>query len=68
MKTIRSNRRQQGFATLLVMVIAGLMGTYLMYNTGTVHHVHKNLRLIEQKQLRKFSQPPKPEAPKTKPR
>lgn len=58
---------QRGFVSLLVIVVAGLMGTYLLYNTATVTHVSKNLRLIEQKQLRKFKAPPKPKPVATKP-
>lgn len=59
MKTLRSNR-QQGFATLIVMMVAALMGTYVLVNTKTLSTVKRSLQTIEKKQLRKFEQPAKP--------
>jgi len=56
MKTLQSNR-QQGFATLIVMIIAALMGTYVLVNTKTLSTVKRSLQTVEKKQLRKFEQP-----------
>jgi len=60
MKINRTNRHRSGFVTLLVIVVAGLMATYLMLNTTTVTHLSRSLRVIEKKQLLKFNTPPKP--------
>jgi len=59
MKLQSQRSSQRGFASILVIIVAGLMGAYLVFNTSTVTHVSKNLRLIERKQLRKFQSPRK---------
>ncbi len=46
--------RNQGFATLIVMIIAALMGTYVLINTRTLGTVKRSLQTIEKQQLKKF--------------
>jgi wyosine [tRNA(Phe)-imidazoG37] synthetase (radical SAM superfamily) len=55
MKTRRS--RPRGFATLIVMILTGLMTTYVVMNSRTLTGLKRSLQTIEQKQLRKFNRP-----------
>lgn len=53
----------RGFATLIVMIIAGLMTAHLVMGTRTLDGLKRSLQTIEQRQLRKFEQPAKEPAP-----
>jgi hypothetical protein len=46
-------------AVLIVLVFLTLMGAIVVSNNLTLGHLDRNLRLIEQKQLKKFGVSPK---------
>ncbi|MBL6765723.1 MAG: hypothetical protein ISQ14_12280 [Verrucomicrobiae bacterium] len=54
----RSHKQgNRGFATLVVMMVVGLMLIYVAANTTSIGYVDRSLRLIEAKQLEKFPRP-----------
>jgi len=59
MRTRSPANRNGGFATLIVMMVAAMMVTYVLVNTRTLGGVKTTLQLIEKKQLRKFEGPAK---------
>lgn len=48
----------RGFATLVVMMVVALMLVYVAGNVTSLGYVDRSLRLIEERQLRKFPKPP----------
>jgi len=46
-------------AVLIVLVFLGLMAAIVVSNNLTLNHLDRNLRLIEQKQLKTFGVVPK---------
>jgi hypothetical protein len=52
-------RHHRGSAVLIVLVFLTLMGAIVVSNNLTLGHLDRNLRLIEQKQLKKFGVSPK---------
>ena len=56
-------RRRDASAVLIVLVFLTLMGAIVVSNNLTLGHLDRNLRLIEQKQLKKFGV--KPESKKS---
>jgi hypothetical protein len=51
--------RRDASAVLIVLVFLTLMGAIVVSNNLTLGHLDRNLRLIEQKQLKKFGVSPK---------
>jgi hypothetical protein len=50
--------RRDASAVLIVLVFLTLMGAIVVSNNLTLWHLDRNLRLIEQKQLKKFGVKP----------
>ena len=63
-----ARREERGSATILVLALLALMTVFLTVNQLVLHNLKRELRLVEQKQLKKF-QPPTagPVAPPAKP-
>lgn len=61
-------RRERGSATILVLALVAIMMVFLTANQLVLHNLKRELRLVEQKQLKKF-QPPaaKPAAAPVRP-
>ena len=59
-----SARSERGSVVLLLLVLLGIMAVYLASNNLALNQLHRDLRLIEQKQIEKFSHPPAPVSPK----
>ncbi len=55
--------RQRGSATILVLALVAILFVYLNRNQLTLHSLKRELRLVEEKQLKKFQPPPKPAQP-----
>ena len=53
----RNRRHQAGSAVLVVFILLGLMVGFLLANARALHHMKQEIRLIEQRQLRKFTIP-----------
>jgi len=52
--TLAKKRTRGGSAVIIVLVFLALMAVIVVGNNLTLRHLSRNLRLIEQKQLRKF--------------
>ena len=65
---VRSRESESGSATILVLALVAIMMVFLTANQLVLHNLKRELRLMEQKQLKKF-QPPaaKPAAPPARP-
>ena len=61
--TFNARRRERGSATILVLALVAILFVYLNRNQLTLHAVKRELRLVEEKQLKKFQPPPKPAQP-----
>lgn len=61
-------KHQRGSATILVLALLAIMVVFLSANQIVLHNLKRDVRLVEQKQLKKF-QPPtaRPAAPPAKP-
>ncbi len=59
--SVRSNSRAS--VILVILVFLGLMALIVVSNNLALRHLDKNLRLIEQKQLRQASVPLKDKGP-----
>ena len=57
----RSTNRQteSGMAVILVMALLAIVLVYVAGNLGTLHHLGRELRLIDQKQVRRLESIPK---------
>lgn len=56
-------RGERGSATILVFALLAVMVLYLNSNQLALHSLKRDLRAVEQKQLKKFQPPPKPAQP-----
>ena len=63
-----TRRGERGSATVLVLALVAMMMAFLTANQLVLHNLKRELRIVEQKQLKKF-QPPaaKPAAPPARP-
>ena len=52
--SLRSSQRQGGVATIVMLVLLSLILTYIMANTRTLNQLHRELNLIEQRQLNRW--------------
>ena len=59
-----SARAERGSVVLLLLVLLGIMAVYLASNNLVLNNLQRELRLIEKKQIEKFSRPPAPTATK----
>ncbi len=50
-----SPRRQAGSAVLIVFMLLAVMGVFIVVNNRILYSLKQELKLIEQKQLRKFA-------------
>ena len=57
-------RAERGSVVLVLLVLLGIMAVYLASNNLVLNHLRLELRLIEQKQVGKFSRQPAPVSPK----
>lgn len=55
--------RERGSATILVFALVAILVLYMNGNQLALHSAKRELRLLEQKQLKKFQAPPKPVQP-----
>lgn len=69
LKTKVSSRESEGgSATILVLALVAIMMVFLTANQLVLHNLKRELRLLEQKQLKRFQPPPaKPAAPPARP-
>lgn len=69
LKTKVSSRESEGgSATILVLALVAIMMVFLTANQLVLHNLKRELRLVEQKQLKRFQPPPaKPAAPPARP-
>jgi hypothetical protein len=59
---------ERGSATILVLALVAIMMVFLTANQRVLHSLKREVRLIEQQQLKKFQPPPaKPAAPPARP-
>jgi type II secretory pathway component PulK len=58
--TLAKKRTRRGSAVIIVLVFLALMAVIVVSNNVTLRHLSRNLRLIEQKELRKFASRPSP--------
>ena len=58
--------RERGSATVLVLALVGVLVIYVNNNQATLGALKRDLRHVEQQQLKKFQAPPKP-TPAVKP-
>jgi hypothetical protein len=47
-------RNESGLAVILVMALLAIVLIYIAGNLGTLHHLGRELRLLEQKQVRRL--------------
>ena len=59
-----SARTERGSVVLLLLVLLGIMAVYLACNNLVLNNLQRELRLIEKKQIEKFSRSPAPVPPK----
>ncbi len=52
---------------LVVLVLLGIMAVLVVGNSHELHWLQQNLKLVEQKQLKKFPAPPPPAQPTNAP-
>ena len=45
---------QRGSATLVMFIMLSIMVTFVISNSLTMHHLKREVRLIEERQLRKY--------------
>lgn len=65
---VSSQRSARGSATILVLALVAIMMVFLTANQLVLHNLKRELRLVEQKQLKKFQPPPpRPAAPPARP-
>lgn len=65
---VSSRRSARGSATILVLALVAIMMVFLAANQLVLHNLKRELRLVEQKQLKKFQPPPaRPAAPPARP-
>ena len=64
----RNPKRERGSATILVLALVAIMLVFLTANQRVLHNLKREVRLVEQQQLKKF-QPPveKPATPPVRP-
>ena len=55
--TVPTGGEEHGSATLVVFILLTIMVTLVVANARTLHHLKWELRLIEQRQLKKFNAP-----------
>ena len=53
----RNSKRESGSATILVLALVAILMVYLTTNQRVLHTLKREVRLVEQQQLKKF-QPP----------
>ncbi len=53
----RRKRGERGFASLIVLVLLAIMVMYVINNGVVLNQLRQNLRLIEQRQQKKFKKP-----------
>lgn len=51
-------RREGGSATILVLALLAIMAVFLTSNQRVLHSLKREVRLVEEKQLKKFQVPP----------
>ncbi len=47
--------RRSGFATLVALTLLAVMGALLVYNNHVLYGVKEDLKLVNEKQLKKFA-------------
>lgn len=62
-RSAEHRRRERGSATILVFALVAILVVYMNGNQLALHSAKRELRLLEQKQLKKFQPPPKPAQP-----
>ena len=61
-------RGERGSATILVLALVAIMMVFVTANQLVLHNLKRELRIVEQKQLKKFQSPTaKPAAPPARP-
>ena len=58
-----TGRGERGSATILVLTLLAILVVYMNSNQLALHTLKRDLRLIEQKQLKKFQPPPRTAQP-----
>lgn len=65
---VGSQRGERGSATILVLALVAIMMVFLTSNQRVLHSLKREVRLVEQQQLKKFQAPTaKPDAPPARP-
>ena len=65
---VSSQRGERGSATILVLALVAIMMVFLTTNQRVLYNLKREVRLVEQQQLKKFQPPPaKPAAPPVRP-
>lgn len=57
-RATRPQRHERGSAVLVVLILLSLMIGLVFANTQALNHLHKEMRLIEKRQLKKFESKP----------
>ena len=64
----RNSKPKGGSATILVLALVAIMMVFLTTNQRVLSSLKREVRLVEQQQLKKFQPPPaKPAAPPARP-
>ena len=65
---VRRQGGERGSATILVLALVAIMMVFLTTNQRVLYNLKREVRLVEQQQLKKFQPPPaKPAAPPVRP-
>lgn len=64
---VRSQNSERGSATILVLALLAIMAVLLSANQLVLHNLKRELRLVEQQQLKKFQSPAAKPAPPARP-
>ncbi len=57
---IRNSKPASGSATILVLALVAIMMVFLTTNQRVLYNLKREVRLVEQQQLKKFQPPPAP--------
>lgn len=63
MRNTKLRRQERGSATILVFALVAILVLYMNGNQLALHSAKRELRLLEQKQLKKFQPPASPAKP-----
>ena len=64
---VSGQRSESGSATILILALLALMAVLLSANQLVLHNLKRELRLVEQQQLKKFQPPTAKPAPPVRP-